>query len=90
MNYDSGHRCSGAVSLRRKSQNEASGIHDRRLADCSLNYLDDSLLSHLFRECGGELGSGGRGGVLTAISALEKVGGKNMYVCMHVYWVGGD
>ena len=89
MNCDSGHRCSGAVSLRRKSQNEASGIHDCRLADCSLNYLDDSLLTHLFRECGGELGSGGRGGVFTAISALEKVGRKNMYVCMRV-WVGGD
>ena len=90
MNYDCGHRYSGVVSLCRKYQNEASGIHDCRLADCSLNYLDDSLLSHLFRECGGELGSGGRGGVLTAISALEKVGGKNMYGCMDVYWVGGD
>ena len=53
--------------------------------DCSVPiYSESSQLSHLFmlRDCGGELGSGGRGEVFTAINTLEKEGRKSMYVCI--------
>lgn len=36
----------------------------------------------MLRDCGGELGSGGRGEVFTAFNTLEKEGRKSMYVCI--------
>ena len=53
--------------------------------DCSVPiYSESSQLSHLFmlRDCGGELGSGGRGEVFTAFNTLEEE-----YVCVYI---GGE